>query len=211
MVAATKLIEDGSEHLLGRGPRFLLEGQSLGHRDGRCRMPARKIPGKGCAGKKGLEFFGPVLHAGEGIPLAPFGNAVLVAELRHLGGIHESGVIVLVSGEGKAEPLDRVADEADRLVITGHLAGETLQQAFEVMSGKVGHQTMEGIIVEIVDEIAPGAGCAEITLEVFAPGAATLEAQCRIEIVGTGIDPRREGPRHLVAGMRLQVACRTSA
>ena len=51
------------------------------------------------------------------VPFVPGPDVHHLAEMLHLRGRHQAGVVVFVSGERQAEALDGVADEADRPVV----------------------------------------------------------------------------------------------
>ena len=146
-------------------------------------------------GDKGLEHGGPVLHAGESLPLPAFVNAHSAPEFRHLRRIHDAGVVVLVPGERQVVALDGVGDEAGRAIV-GH-APHAVQDGAHVLAGQVGHQRVQTGVVVTLQQRPNARHVADIAHDLAAPGLTAFVNQGRIERVRAVVDPltQRLAPR----------------
>ncbi len=153
----------------------------------RCLIAAWGALRERCAGEKRIEHLGVELQTGKTLPLLSFGDAVCAPERVHLGDAHEAGVVVLVPGEGQAESLDGVGNEAGGLVGVGAVKG--LQDAFHVVTGEVGHERRERVVVVLVEQPLDAGARADIRAQVLAPGGAAFEHQRRVQRIGAVVDP----------------------
>ena len=128
----------------------------------------------------------------QGFPFLPVGNAHRALEPLHLLLAHQSGVVVFVAGQRKAESLDGVGDEAVGPVVPD--AREGLQHRFHVVAGEVGHQVAKGRVVVAVQKRLQAAGAFQVFFQVLPPGGAAGEGQRRIELVRAIVNPLPEGP-----------------
>ncbi len=96
-------------------------------------------------------------------------------------------MIVLMPGEGQAEPLDRIGDEAGRNVIGDAVEG--LENGLHVVAGEIGHQRPERRVVELLYDLAYAGITVEIAAQMLAPALAALIDECRVERVRAGVDP----------------------
>ena len=137
------------------------------------------------------------IEAGDLGPLLALGDAVDGAEGRHLIGVHEAGMVVLVAGEGQAPALDCVGDEAVRAIVLD--AAEGFEHGLDVMPAEIGHELAQGRVVVALQDLPDGGVTAEIALEMRPPGGTALEGQGRVEVVRAAVDPV---PKHLAARPR---------
>ena len=136
--------------------------------------------------EKRLDLLG-VREALELVPFVARPHIVRLAERIHLRRRHQAGVIVLVAGHRQAEALDRVADEAGRLV--GLDAVEGFQHRRQIVAAEIVHQRGEFVVAALFDQLADVALVADLVVEPLAPGGAAGEHQRRIKLVGAGVDP----------------------
>ena len=115
----------------------------------------------------------------------PFRDAHGLAEGGHLRRVHQAGVIVLVTGEGQAEALDRPGDEQSRDIVLRGV--ERLDQSLHAMAAEVAHQRRQRLVVMGLEE---GRGLlAQILVEPRPPGRAALVEQGRMIGVGQRVEP----------------------
>ena len=136
--------------------------------------------------KRGEPLSGDV-EAGEAVPLRPLRHRHAVPERGHLVEVHQPGMIVLVAGERQSEAFDRVGDKAGRPVVGDGVEG--VQHRCHIVAAEIGHQTLQGGVVVVVEDRADPGIAIEVALQMFAPARAALVDQRRIERVRAGVDP----------------------
>ena len=171
------------------------EGQRVGQRHGRRRMPAR-LAVEGDRADELLQRLVVEPEAGEAGPLGAFVHVHLGPEVGHLLFGHDAGVIVLVAGEGQPEALDRVGDEAVGNV--GIDLAQRLQHRLHVVAREVGHQVLQAVVVVVREQVLHSRDVADVLDQPLAPGGAALEGERAVELVGTVVDPLAE---RLAAGL----------
>ena len=192
---ATDLGQDLAEGLLGGKlaplprPR---RGEGGGHMDGgRGQAPpgGGERSGEGHGGEEGAQFLLRDAQPLEQVPFMARADAHGGAEGLHLLLRHQPGMVVLVAGEGQAHALDRVGDEAGRLVAFGVLGAEGLDQRLDVVAAEIHHQRRQLIIGQGVDDGADARDAAKVGQQGLAPGGAALEGQGGVEAVRAVVDP----------------------
>ena len=137
--------------------------------------------------EEGLDFLRRQRETGKAIPFLALVDALAGPELLHLGLRHQTGVVVLVALEGQAEALDRVGDEADRLI--RRCGGEGLEDGLEIVPAEIGHQAGKLRIRMVPDDFQRILTASKVGLELLPPGGSALEHECGIQLVGAVIDP----------------------
>ncbi len=150
------------------------------------------------------------IETGERLPFLALDDTLGAAERLHLGLVHQSGVIVLMPGEGEAPALDRIGDEAGGPVGRRRLV-EGLHDGGHVMAAEIGHQAMQRRIVmgsehPLDAEIGPMA-----PLQLTPEAGPAFESQSGIEIVGAIVDPALQGLAARARRRPRAAACRISA
>src|SRR5215468_3910080 len=96
-------------------------------------------------------------------------------------------MVILVTGEGQPVTLDRIGDEAGRLVVAHRMKG--IENRLQVVTGKIGHQPMQSRIVAAVENGADTGVAVEIAVKMLAPAFSTCVDQRRVERIGAGVYP----------------------
>ncbi len=96
-------------------------------------------------------------------------------------------MIVLVAGKGQAVALDRIGDEAGRLVVGDGVEG--IEHRAHVVAGEVCHQPRQRAVVVLVEDGADAGIAVEVAAQMLAPALAALVDQRRIERIRAGVDP----------------------
>ena len=187
VVSGRQRPEDAAEGLLGRQPAPARRREHGGHRDRRGTVPARLGFRQRHLVQQRLQPLGRQIEAGEAVPFGPRRHRHAALECGHLLRVHQPGVIVLVAGEGQAIALDRVSDEAGRLIVGDAVKG--VEHRAHVVPGEVGHQPPQGLIVMLVEDGADAGVAVEVAAQMLAPPLAALVDQRRIERVRAGVDP----------------------
>ena len=134
----------------------------------------------------GLKAVG-IAHRSEAVPFAAFGNALIGLPVRHLRRGHQTAVVVLVTGDGRAPSLDRIGQKAGRAIVVD--GGEGLGHGLDAVAAQVLHQFGQFVVRTRVNQ------CRDVPLipqrvhQMFAPDRSALVGQRGIELVRTGIDP----------------------
>src|SRR5690606_19106963 len=144
-------------------------------------------------------------EARELVPLLALVDALLRAERLHLGLVHQPGVVVFVTGEGQAEALDRVADEADRLIVWSRC--KCLEEGPHAMTTEIGHEARKLVVVAPGDKGQDFRIAGEIRLELPAPSLGAFEDERGVELVRAVGDPGAQAlAARLSKGGLLQLA-----
>ena len=153
--------------------------------------------------EESLQFGRRRLEAGELVPFLAVGDVHALLEARHLVERHQAGMIVLVAGEGQAVALDRVGDEAGRLVALDALEG--VEHGLHVVAGEVGHQPVQRWRRHAASRMRRTPGYwLRSRFSASRQPAPPMVDQRRVERVGAVVDPV---PQVLAAGLgegRLQ-------
>ena len=94
------------------------------------------------------------VQALEQVPLVARADAHRRAEHLHLLLCHQPGMVVLVAGERQAHALDRVGDEAGRLVAVGLGGAQRLDHRLDVVAAEIGHQRAQFVVRQRIDDRA---------------------------------------------------------
>jgi hypothetical protein len=105
----------------------------------------------------------------------------------HLRRRHQAGVIVLVALERQADALDGVGDEADRTIVIDRF--ESLDHAGHIVAAEIGHQRQQFLVAARFDQARHRTLIADLVVEPLAERSTALEAQRRIDLVRTIVDP----------------------
>jgi len=124
----------------------------------------------------------------ERIPFMARADAHLGAELVHLFGRHQPGMVVLVARQRQAVALDGVGEE-NRGLAGGGGRGEALQKRGEIMPGQIGHQLRQLGIAQRADERARPPAAAKVAQQRLAPGRAALKGERGIDGIRAFIQP----------------------
>jgi hypothetical protein len=138
---------------------------------------------------KSLQIFW-MINGCEGLPLGAFRNAYMSLPVGELGLVHQAAVIVLVPGNRRAPPLDRVGEEAGRPVVGDRR--ECFRHRLDTVAAEVFHQCCQLGIAAAVDQGTDIALVTEIIHQAFAPNRTAHEGKGGILLVRTGIDPASE-------------------
>ena len=187
-VAAGDPVEQPAERFLGGGLRPRGKVETSGHGNGRRREAPGAVGGEGRPGDERPQVFRIGAAGAETVPLPAVGDAAFRLVERHLSGRHETGVIVLVAGEGQAVALDRIGDDGDGAVAGGGFV-VCLDDAFEVVAGEVRHQPAERRVVMRIEQRGDPRHAREVAPQAPPPGRAALEGQRRVELVRAAVDP----------------------
>ncbi len=129
--------EDAAESFLRRQPAAARRRNHGGDRDQWGTVPPRGTSPEGHLGQKRLQPLGRQVEPGETVPFGPREHRHAALEQRHLLRVHQAGVIVLVAGEGQVVALDRIGDEAGRLIVGDAVKG--VEHRAHVVPGEIGH------------------------------------------------------------------------
>ncbi len=151
LLAAGEIVEDAAEPFLGRHARALRHAAAI---DGTAIAGAvrRRVPIalNGTAARKASSSSGGMSSPAKRSHSCAVRHRHRSAELLHLIDVHEAGMIVLMAGEGQAVALDRVGDEAGRDVVVDAVEG--LEHRLHVVAGEIGHEGVELVVVELVED-----------------------------------------------------------
>jgi hypothetical protein len=111
-------------------------------------------------------------------------NVHCIAQSGELGRVHQPRVIVLVTGEGQAEALDRPGDEQGGDVVLGRV--ERFDERFHAMAAEVGEQRRERLVVIVFDE---GGILPELGFDALPPRRTALVMQRRELVVRKPLEP----------------------
>ena len=147
-VAGGEVVEDAAEAFLRRHRRRARHRRSSAG-SGSCgvSMLAREALRERHVGEEALELRRGECRGRRSAP-TPAPSAILLAALEAAicSGFIRPGVVVLVAGEGQAEALDRVGDEAGRLVVVA-AASKASSTRLHVVAGEIGHQRVQRRVV----------------------------------------------------------------
>ena len=101
-------------------------------------------------------------------------------------------MIVLMTGQGKPEALDRVGDESNRPIVKS-CRFEGIHQQREIMTAEIAHQARQLLVRAPFDEGAHHRLVSQIVEEPTTPSGSALERQSCIELVRTIVDPSTKG------------------
>ena len=149
---------------IGRGAGHRRHRQGRRARRGRRRFRGDRHSGQECAQTSGVRSRPAVA------PFLAVGDALGGFEGRYLRRIHQPRVIVLVAGQGQVPALDRVGDEAVRRLIA-RSGVEGLDQRRHVVTGEIGHQPLELIVVMRREQRRDARGIAEFGFQPRTPAA----------------------------------------
>jgi len=113
-------------------------------------------------------------------------------------------MVVLVAGKRQTHALDRIGDEASRLVVIS-LCAQRVYHRLDVMAAQIGHQRAKLLIGQRIDDNAR-LGASEIRQQRLTPRCATLKGQSGIQRIGTVIDPGTQRLAALKRECRFQLA-----
>ena len=185
---AADLVHDLAEALLGGDCGRSAQAHRR-HRQRRVAFTERRaFGGDRHSGQEAAKPLRCDVEAGGRAPFRAVGNPLHRFESRHLRRIHQSGMIVLVPGQGQVPALDGIGDETMRGFVR-RSGVEGLDQRFHVMTGEIGHELVERFVVMRLEQARDSRDMAEIGLQPRAPSRSTLVGQRGVKIVRAIIDP----------------------
>src|SRR6186997_1611649 len=204
-VAAPDFIENGAEAGLRGHHRLNGHREAVRHVDGWCRETPRTSRCDRHAREERLKLLHGRLQSFEPVPFVTWPHTHGLTERLHLLRRHQPGVVVLVAGEGQSEALDRVANEAGRLCRISTV--ESIENRWKVMPAEIVHQGRELVVAPLFDQLTDVTLVADLIVQSLAPGRAARKHQCRVELIGTIVDPAAQGlAARLLEGRLLQRA-----
>ena len=165
----------------------MLTSQTSGYGHGRAVVHADRGLRERHGAEEGVELLGGQVEARERVPLLPRGHLHGGLKAGHLLSAHQPRVVVLVAGQGQSVALDGVGDETGRQVVVDLVEG--VEDRGHVVAGQVGHERVQRVVIEPVEERADPVHRAEVALELAAPGLPALERQRGVARVRAVVDP----------------------
>ncbi len=175
----------------------------------RARCRARGLPAcaNGTARRKASSSSAGRSRPANGSHSSPRGNLHRGLKAGHLLSAHQPRVVVLVAGQGQSVALDGVGDETGRQVVVDLVEG--VEDGGHVVAGQVGHERVQRVVIEPVEERADPVHRAEVALELAAPGLPALERQRGVARVRAVVDPLVEARRRRAGRTPPRAAART--
>ncbi|EGY01413.1 hypothetical protein AZA_88680 [Nitrospirillum viridazoti Y2] len=208
IVALGDLTQNLAEPLLRRHAGTQIHRQGRWHGDDGALQAAARLTGTSTLGEghlrqEGIQRRRIDVQASVAVPFLAVLQPAGSLEGGHLVGVHQAGMIVLVSLEGQTAALDRIGDETGRAIVGGAVEG--LKQGGQVMARQVGHEGAQSRVVMGVKDVTDAARVAQIVGQRLAPGGPALEGQRGIQLVGAGVDPLAQGVAALLRERGLQL------
>src|ERR1700733_15017481 len=172
------LVKQGAETDLGRHRRLDAHLKFDWNLDLRRMQATLALRRKRHAPEKRAKLVGWGPQAFKRVPLVTGTDVHRRTERFHLRRRHQAGMIILVTSERQAIPLDRVRDKTNRPVVINTIEG--VDDRGKVVAAEIAHEARQFIVATRLDKPRNPSLIPNLVEEPLAPRRATLKNQRRV-------------------------------